>query len=126
MTRETLQLSRRGFFGAAAAALVAAVAPRRAYSFLTANPLAAPFAVVLYAGQATWNGAPYPPDVMTLTSAEQGREMFGDGRCDSFFPPAKLVTSEIGYTEPVETLVVAKQTGRFTLEQIFNAKESNE
>ena len=35
----TFELSRRGFFGAASAALVAAVAPKRAYSFLTANPV---------------------------------------------------------------------------------------
>jgi len=34
----TLELTRRGFFGAASAALVAALAPRRAYSFLNLRP----------------------------------------------------------------------------------------
>ena len=35
----TLELTRRGFFGVASAALTAALAPKRAYSFLTENPV---------------------------------------------------------------------------------------
>lgn len=50
----TLDLTRRGFFGAAAAAVVAACAPRRAYSFLTGNPVAQSYCA--YSGIVPYGG----------------------------------------------------------------------
>jgi hypothetical protein len=38
-TERAIELSRRGFFGAAAAALAAAAAPKRAYAFFWSRPL---------------------------------------------------------------------------------------
>lgn len=86
-----IDLSRRGFFGATSAALVAMLAPKKAYSFLTANPLAA----------ASWAVVQFPPEasahVLTITSAEQARKLFGDGRCDHFFKPPPVMMVEIVY-----------------------------
>ena len=67
-----VELSRRGFFGATSAALVAMLAPKRAYSFLWENPLSHKWRTPVVIGP---HG--FVRDVLVVTSAEQAAELLG-------------------------------------------------